>query len=128
MSWLEESRDVTCGGTCCVDPGSRCPGALCVQIAFLIGGAVATFFFDDIQLYEADVPSPPPPSPPPPPNFLLWLDGEGGPKGVQKVVRSGAAGAMTADLSSTVAAHTGVYGFEVSRPQLCPAPRRSNAP
>ena len=34
---------------------------------------------DDIQLYEADVPSPPPPSPPPPPNYLLWLDGEGGP-------------------------------------------------
>ena len=43
----------------------------------------AEFFFDDIELYELDVLSPPPPSPPPPPNVLLWLDGEGGPNGVQ---------------------------------------------
>ena len=54
------------------------------------GSGVATLYFDDIQLYEADVPSPPPPSPPPPPRFLLWLDGEGGP-GVQTVVRQRAA-------------------------------------
>ena len=38
-----------------------------IQIAFLIGLNQAVFHFDDIQLYELDVPSPPPPSPPPPP-------------------------------------------------------------
>ena len=85
-----------------------------IQIAFLCGAGVAVFYFDDIQLYEADVPSPPPPSPPPPPNYLLWLDGEGGPKGVQTVERAGSAGKLTADLSSTKAAHAGTYGFEVS--------------
>lgn len=61
------------------------------------------------------MPSPPPPSPPPPPNFLMWLDGEGGPKGVQTVVHSGATGKLTADLSSTKAAHAGLYGFEVAQ-------------
>ena len=85
-----------------------------IQIAFLIGANLADFFFDYIQLYEMDVPSPPPPSPPPPPNFLLWLDAEGGPKGVQTVVKAGAVGELTADLSSTNAAHDSVYGFEVS--------------
>lgn len=85
-----------------------------VQIAFLVGAGAAVFCFDDIQLYEADVPSPPPPSPPPPPNFLLWLDAEGGPKGAQTVVRPGSKGEMSADLSSTKAAHTGTYGFEVT--------------
>ena len=87
-----------------------------IQIAFLIGAGEATLFFDDIQLYEADVPSPPPPSPPPPPNFLLWLDGEGGPKGVQTVVKQGVAvGKLgSADLSSTNANHAGSYGFEVT--------------
>ena len=87
---------------------------MAAQIAFLIGAAEASFFFDDIQLYEADVPSPPPPSPPPPPNFLMWLDAEGGPKGVQTVVRQGASGGLTADLSSTKAKHTGSYGFEAT--------------
>ena len=52
--------------------------------------------FDDIQLYELDVPSPPPPAPPPPPSFLLWLDGESGPGGVQKIVREGVEGGITA--------------------------------
>ena len=85
-----------------------------IQIAFLIGAASATFFFDEIQLFEADVPSPPPPSPPPPPNFLMWLDGEGGPKGAQTVVHQGSTGALTADLSSQRAAHGGSYGFEVT--------------
>eukprot|EP00966_Prymnesium_polylepis_P047464 1098823-Prymnesium_polylepis.1 len=85
-----------------------------IQIAFLIGATLADFFFDDIQLYEMDVPSPPPPSPPPPPNFLLWLDGEGGPKGVQTVIKAGAEGELTADLSSTNAAHESTYGFEVN--------------
>lgn len=51
--------------------------------------------FDDIQLYELDVPSPPPPAPPPPPSFLLWLDGETGPGGVQKIVREGVEGGIT---------------------------------
>ena len=46
-----------------------------IQVAFLIGEVAAQFFFDDIELYELDVPSPPPPSPPPPPSYLLWLDG-----------------------------------------------------
>jgi endo-1,4-beta-xylanase len=85
-----------------------------IQIAFLIGAGVCTFYFDDIQLYEADVPSPPPPSPPPPPNYLLWIDGEGGPKGVQTVTRAGTEGVMKHDLSSAAAAHTGSYGFEVT--------------
>ena len=69
--------------------------------------------FDDIQLYELDVPSPPPPAPPPPPSFLLWLDGETGPGGVQKIVREGVEGAMTADLSSMEAAYKGKYGYEL---------------
>ena len=60
-----------------------------IQIAFLLGLKVAEFAFDDIELYELDVLSPPPPSPPPPPNYLLWLDAEGGPKGVQTVVATG---------------------------------------
>ena len=85
-----------------------------IQIAFLIGLNQAVFHFDDIQLYELDVPSPPPPSPPPPPYYLMWLDAEGGPKGAQTVVKAGAAGELTADLSSTAAAHEGTYGFEVS--------------
>lgn len=67
-----------------------------------------------LRLLELDVPSPPPPSPPPPPNVLLWLDGEGGPKGLQIVVSEGKSGGMTADLSSTLAAHNGKYGFEVT--------------
>ena len=83
-----------------------------LQIAFMIGDIEGTVYFDDIQLYELDVPSPPPPSPPPPPSFLLWLDGEGGPKGVQSIVREGAAGSMEADLSSTDAAYKGKYGYE----------------
>ena len=66
---------------------------------------VAEFAFDDIELYELDVLSPPPPSPPPPPNYLLWLDGEGGPKGVQTVAASGIPkGKLTSDLSSHDAA------------------------
>ena len=69
--------------------------------------------FDDIQLYELDVPSPPPPAPPPPPSFLLWLDGETGPGGVQKIVREGVEGGMTADLSSMEAAYKGKYGYEL---------------
>eukprot|EP00322_Chrysochromulina_rotalis_P026947 CAMPEP_0115855900 /NCGR_PEP_ID=MMETSP0287-20121206/14778_1 /TAXON_ID=412157 /ORGANISM="Chrysochromulina rotalis, Strain UIO044" /LENGTH=1202 /DNA_ID=CAMNT_0003310063 /DNA_START=9 /DNA_END=3617 /DNA_ORIENTATION=+ len=84
-----------------------------IQIAFLIGATIATFHFDDIQLYEADVPSPPPPSPPPPPNFLMWLDAESGPKGAQTVTHPGGSGKLTSDLSSTRAAHSGTYGFEV---------------
>ena len=86
-----------------------------IQIAFLIGLKVAEFAFDDIELYELDVLSPPPPSPPPPPNSLMWLDAEGGPKGVQTVVATGiTTGKMTSDLSSTAAAHSGTYGFEAT--------------
>ena len=85
-----------------------------IQVAFLIGEVATQFFFDDIELYELDVPSPPPPSPPPPPSYLLWLDGEGGPKGIQVVQKPGVAGALSADLSSPRAAHAGVYGFEVT--------------
>ena len=87
-----------------------------IQIAFLIGLQVAEFAFDDIELYELDVLSPPPPSPPPPPSFLMWLDAEGGPKGVQTVIAQGITqGKLTSDLSSTEAAHEGTYGFEVRR-------------
>ena len=87
-----------------------------IQIAFLLGLKVAEFAFDDIELYELDVLSPPPPSPPPPPNYLLWLDGEGGPKGVQTVVASGITkGKLTSDLSSHEAAQSGRYGFECTR-------------
>ena len=76
---------------------------------------VAEFAFDDIELYELDVLSPPPPSPPPPPNYLLWLDGEGGPKGVQTVTASGITkGKLTSDLSSHDAAQSGTYGFEAT--------------
>ena len=90
-----------------------------IQIAFLIGLKVADFAFDDIELYELDVMSPPPPSPPPPPSTLLWLDGEGGPGGVQTVLATGiTTGKMTADLSSTAAAHTGKYGFEITVTEL----------
>ena len=84
-----------------------------IQIAFLIGAVEATLYFDDLQLSELEVLSPPPPSPPPPPNYLLWLDGEGGPKGVQSITKVGGTGAMTDDLSSTDAAHEGKYGYEV---------------
>ena len=86
-----------------------------IQIAFLIGLKVAEFAFDDIELYELDVLSPPPPSPPPPPHYLLWLDGEGGPKGVQSITAAGISkGKLSSDLSSKEAAHSGMYGFEVS--------------
>ena len=84
-----------------------------LQIAFMIGATEGTVCFDDIQLYELDVPSPPPPAPPPPPSFLLWLDGESGPGGVQKIVREGVEGGMTADLSSMNAAYKGKYGYEL---------------
>ena len=78
---------------------------------------VAEFAFDDIELYELDVLSPPPPSPPPPPNYVLWLDGEGGPNRVQTVIAADAAGKkghLRSDLSSTDAAKEGRYGFEVT--------------
>tara|TARA_B110001452_G_scaffold139621_1_gene116042 strand:+ start:255 stop:3833 length:3579 start_codon:yes stop_codon:yes gene_type:complete len=85
-----------------------------IQISFLVGMVAADFFFDDIQLFELDVPSPPPPSPPPPPFYLLWLDGEGGPKGAQTVVKAGVAqGSLEGDLSSKEAAHNGKYGYHV---------------
>jgi hypothetical protein len=86
-----------------------------IQISFLVGMVSADFFFDNIQLYELDVPSPPPPRPPPPPYVLLWLDGEGGPEGSQTVVKSGVdKGALEGDMSSQEAAHEGQYGFQVS--------------
>jgi hypothetical protein len=79
-----------------------------------MGKVPATFYFDDIQLYELDVFSPPPPSPPPPPNVLLWLDAEGGPNGAQVVVSQGERGELASDLSSKAAAHEGSYGFELT--------------
>ena len=83
-----------------------------------MGKVPATYYFDDIQLYELDVFSPPPPSPPPPPNVLLWLDAEGGPKGAQVVVSEGKSGKMISDLSSKDAAHEGTYGFELEVQQV----------
>ena len=86
-----------------------------IQIAFLIGAARRR---SSSTTSSSTRPTSlaAPPSPPPPPNFLMWLDGEGGPKGVQTVVKQGVAvGKLgSADLSSTNANHAGSYGFEVT--------------